>query len=236
MSAIDPETRSPRSAVRYRRATTSNQPVRQSPQPTIQRASLRPRADAAFTDRRVLPDDLDTEEDVQRAPVPFQRKTEPQQAIRRPHPLFLISASMLGCLLLVIGGTSLFNWGTNEFNTLRYGYPRTFQIDAIVGNGDSAQRPTHFLALNLRGVILVEEFPGSDPVKPLTFTITALGAVNDLDPVTLAFINPDHNAYPDLVVTVDGTQNILYNDHGTFRTPTTAEAQQLLQFLQLAGN
>lgn len=104
-------------------------------------------------------------------------------------------------ILLWTGITQVVNWGNNEMNTLKYGEPHTFQIDAIVGHGDSAQRPSHFLALNLRGEVTILEFPAGDPNRARVLATTSvLGSNASQAVVTLAFVDVKHNGRPDLSV------------------------------------
>lgn len=106
-----------------------------------------------------------------------------------------------------------FIWGNNVLNGLRYGYPRTFQMDAVVGHQDSASAPSHFLAINLRGQIEVVEWPGGNPyVGPQFF-----GAGSDLEPVTLRFVDLTGTHLSDMVIEVQGSQIVLSNDQGGFR-------------------
>src|SRR6266487_4661311 len=46
-----------------------------------------------------------------------------------------------------------------------YGYPRTYQTDAVVGHGDSLAHPSHFIAINLDGHLEVIELSGGDPKR-----------------------------------------------------------------------
>ncbi len=52
------------------------------------------------------------------------------------------------------------SWWNMTWNDMHYGRPRTFQIDAVVGQNDSAANPSHFIAMNFKGRIEVIEFPG----------------------------------------------------------------------------
>src|SRR5215469_16870910 len=84
--------------------------------------------------------------------------------------------------------------GTNMKDDLHYGRPRTFQIDAVVGQNDSASNPSHFIALNLNGRIEVIEFPGGDASKARIYLGPQLyGSGQDLIPVTLSFVDVNAN-------------------------------------------
>jgi hypothetical protein len=84
---------------------------------------------------------------------------------RRPkHPLFSLGLGVLsavGLLTLLLGPVG--SWWQTWSDDRTYGSPRTFQIDAVVGHDDSPRHPSHFLALNLHGELIVIELPGGDP-------------------------------------------------------------------------
>ena len=61
-------------------------------------------------------------------------------------------------------------WWQVTRDDLVYGRPRTFQVDAVVGHGDSAAHPSHFLVLNLSRQIEVIEFPGGDSAHAKIYT------------------------------------------------------------------
>ena len=141
---------------------------------------------------------------------------------------------MLLLLAVWIGLTQLATWATATINDLRYGSPRVFQLDAVLGHRDSAAHPTHLLVLNLNGTILLEEFPGGDASKMRSFLLTSLvGSESHLLPVTLRLLpRQDQPGRPDLVVNVGDAISLMINDQGTFRPPTQAERQHLLPLLQ----
>ena len=183
--------------------------------------------------RRHTPDDLDEEQ--QR--LPRQRSVAPAHpaspARRRLHPLFFVGLVLLMTVFLWVGISEALTWGTNEWNTLKYGDPRTFQIDQVVGQGDSALHPSHFLAVNVSGVVTVLEFPAGDPSRARVLATTSItGPGADLEVVILRFIDVNHNGRPDMLVDIGGVQSVLINDGSSFRPPTSSERQQILQDLQ----
>lgn len=74
--------------------------------------------------------------------------------------------SLVATIALLVGISQIVRWGSDEPYPLQYGDPRTFQIDAVVGNGDNAQHPSHFVAINLHGTVTIIEFPAGDPGSP----------------------------------------------------------------------
>lgn len=112
---------------------------------------------------------------------------------------------MLAALVLWLLGSSVVNWGQRVYNDWHYGYPRTFQTDAVVGhNKDSAAHPSHFIAVNLNRQVIVMEIPAGDPSKSISYVapIYISGSGGDLAPVTLEFrdVNGDHK--PDMIIHV----------------------------------
>src|SRR6266851_5752329 len=186
----------PRSALRYRPIDTSLP----GPGPTGVR-QRRSRPDTRTVSAPATPDELDLDEEPRTPrqrrtvpPAPQRKNTAPVRAGRQLHPLFFIGAGLLLVVLLWTGLTHLLAWGTNEYNTIIYGYPRTFQIDAVVGQGDSLQHPSHFIAVNLHGTITIIEFPAGDPNRARELaSSTLLSPDADLAVVTLRFVDLKHN-------------------------------------------
>ena len=223
----------PRSALRHRPIHTDQA----GPAPLTARRS---RPDALASVAKVAPDDLDLEEAEypprRRRLSPAPRQGAAVHPLRRLHPLFWLGMSALVLLLLWWVISQVLVWGTNELNDIRYGRPRTFQIDAVVGQGDDAQHPSHFIALNLHGTITILDFPAGDATKARDFVLTSVvGPDSDLDPVTLKFVDVNQNGKPDMLIDVGNVEAVLVNDQGTFRSPSPAEQQQILQQLRQMG-
>src|SRR5260370_14099871 len=115
----------------------------------------------------------ETEEDkestsgrIPATPHPKQPRMIPtgtkQRGIRRVHPLLYLGIGMIVMLALWTLLTLAVSWGNTTWNDIHYGRPRTFQIDAVVGQNDSAANPSHFIAMNFKRRIEVIEFPGGD--------------------------------------------------------------------------
>jgi len=240
MSVLNPERNNvaPRSALRYR-PIGADQATR--PGPGLTRKPPR-RADARSTTPPVVSDDLDVEEEEERvlpwrrpgAPVPRQAKAPPGRARSRLHPLFFIGVGLLCAILLWIGVTQVIAWGNGVLDLLHYGNPRTYQTDQVVGQGDSLLHPSHFEALNLRGQIVILDFPAGDPARAREFTVSSILGPNAAQVVvTLRFVDVNHTGKPDMVIEAGGAQTFLVNAAGTFRPPTPAEQQQILRALSL---
>lgn len=132
------------------------------------------------------------------------------------HPLLYLGLGMLVMLGLWTAFTSGGTWVQNEDNQLTYGYPRTFQIDAVVGHHDSTRNPSHFLAVNLHGQIIIVEFPGGDASKGKDYFGPELLNDNaDLVPVTLSFQTV--HAKVDMFIHVQGKTITYINTGDGFR-------------------
>jgi hypothetical protein len=136
---------------------------------------------------------------------------------RRPHWLFFVGLAMFAMILSWVVVSAVSSWGQTTLNDLRYGRPRTYQTDAVVGHRDSVQNPSHFIAMNLNRHIIVIEIPGGDVSKSVVYSgPTLLGPGQDLTPVTLSFEDINHDGKPDMIMNVQGSQFIFLNEKGTF--------------------
>ncbi len=119
------------------------------------------------------------------------------------HWLLYVGLGMIAAIALWVLGASALAWGTNQYNNIVYGYPRTFQTNAVVGHNDSPANPSHFIAVNLKGQIIIFELPGGDPSKSTDYIGPDLiGPQDDLLPVTLSFRDVNHDGAPDMIVHV----------------------------------
>ena len=131
----------------------------------------------------------------ERPPVRRERKNV--------HWLLYVGLGMIAALALWALSTAALAWGTNVYNNIVYGYPRTFQTNAVVGHNDSPTNPSHFIAVNLKGQIIIFELPGGDPSKSTDYIGPDLvGPQEDLLPVTLTFQDLNHDGAPDMIVHV----------------------------------
>src|SRR4051794_9531984 len=69
----------------------------------------------------------------------------------------LLAAVAVVALYLVV--STVVSWTQLRLDDMQYGNPRTTHLDAIVGNGDSAAAPTHFIAINLNRQVSIIEIP-----------------------------------------------------------------------------
>jgi hypothetical protein len=242
----------PRSALRYRPSaadvisvdeyiTGGNMPVL-----PVKRASLvrQPQAD----DDAVEQDALEaaqtgrgnaTATRVRRAPTmpkTLPHTPRPRQTTRpraRLHPFVFLGTGMLATLALIAVLSIVTSWFTTTLDDLRYGRPRTFQIDAYVGHNESPGMLSHFLAVNLHGRIEIIELPGGDASHARIYIGPQLyGSGADLIPVTLSFIDVNGDKKPDMIINFQGTQVVFINDQGGYRPLRPEEKEGVERFLQ----
>ena len=138
---------------------------------------------------------------------------------RRRQRLLLvgIGIGMILAVGLVLLGQALIGWVSTTSDDLHYGRPRTFQTDAFVGH-EAGTRPSHFITLNLQGRIEIIELPGGDAAHARIFVGPHLYGQNaDLVPITLQFVDTQHNHHPDMLVVFQGTRLTYRNERGTFQ-------------------
>ena len=127
-------------------------------------------------------------------------------------------------LFLMLAGYIAFNlfgaWWQVHQDDVTYGNPRTFQTDAVVGHADSASHPTHFIAMNLKGQVIVIELPGGDTSKARSYNITTIPDNSSNPPVKVVFQDLTHDGKMDMVVEIGdpGSQVtiFLYNNGSQF--------------------
>jgi hypothetical protein len=147
-------------------------------------------------------------------------RMKPRRPRLRGHPL---SSAILATLAVFVAyqvlGSAVF-WVQLRLDDLRYGYPRSYQVDGYVGFGEANGLPTHFIALNLHRQVMIYAIAGSDPTHVLIIKGPYLFGTNEeYAPVRLRLIDVTGDGYPDLVLDVDH-QHMVYVDEprlGTFR-------------------
>src|SRR5579859_3397722 len=168
--------------------------------------------------------------------IPLSRLTK-KRALGQTHPLVYLGLGMVAMLILWTILSTVFGWFATFSDDIRYGRPRTFQMDAWVGHNEQTGVPTHFIALNLNRHIEIIEIPGGDAAHTRIFSGPQLyGANDDLAPVTVLFadLNGDHR--PDMIVSFSGSHLVFINDGTSFRPLLPSERQQVEQFLQHLGH
>ena len=125
---------------------------------------------------------------------------------------------MILMLMLYIGFTWASNWWTNRQLDATYGFPRTYQVDAVVGhNNDSSVSPSHFIFLNLNGHVEIIELPAGDASKAKIYIGPTLFSDNaPLIPVTGEFKNVDGKE--EMIIHIQN-QEIIYVSDGTMFKP-----------------
>ncbi len=202
----------PRSSLRHRPIASQSSP---------QQTPRVPRASRTQTHTQPVPKPVSTP--IAAMPhIPAWKHVHSTAKLWQPQRLLPgIGIGMLVAILLVVLGQLLIGWLGNTWNTLHYGYPRTYQIDAVVGHHDSTAHPSHFIALNIQGQIEVIEFPGGDASHAKIYLGPhAYGSQADLVPVTLRFIDTQHTHQLDMVIQFQGEQIVFHNADGTFHPPS----------------
>lgn len=133
---------------------------------------------------------------------------------RKSHWMLNLGIGMILMLALYVGFTWVSNWWTNHQLDATYGFPRTYQVDAVVGhNNDSTATPSHFIFLNLNGHVEIIEIPAGDASKAKIYIGPTLFSDNaPLIPVTGEFRNVDGKE--EMIVHIQN-QEIIYVSDGT---------------------
>jgi hypothetical protein len=141
------------------------------------------------------------------------------------------AAALTYLLLLVLGYlllTPAFAWGQRRLDDMRYGFPRTTQLDGLVGHDEAGGEPTHLMALNLRGQVSILELPGGDPAKARAIVGPYLvGADGPYVVPRMALEDVSGDGQVDLLLQVREEIVVYINESGTFRLITPAERARL---------
>jgi len=156
---------------------------------------------------------------IQPAPAP---STAAKRGSRNVHWMLYVGIGMIAALALWVTASSLLAWGTSKYNDIIYGYPRTSQKDAVVGhNGDSPTHPSHFVALNLHGQVIVIELPAGDPTKSIDYIgPNLIGTGDDQIPVTLAFSDVNQDGKVDMIIHIQDKEVYFCNNGKKFASCT----------------
>ena len=196
--------RMPSSTRRYKSYDQGAGPLSTSGDPVIERRS--------FLQRRASRQGQGV---TSKAVVPSSQlyRTEQVAVRRRPPAMLMLGAATAVILIMLI--SALVSWWQGVMDNVHYGYPRTSQLDAVVGHNDSETNETHFIFLNLHGHIEIIEIPGGDTAHPRIYTgPTLVGAGQDLVPVTGEI--RDEDGRHDLIVHIQNQQIVYINDGNTF--------------------
>ncbi|HZO74582.1 MAG TPA: hypothetical protein VFB60_20425 [Ktedonobacteraceae bacterium] len=166
-----------------------------------------------------------------RPKISLSKQTWPQA-----HPLLYLGLGMLAMMTLWVTLSAAFGWFGTMLDDMRYGRPRTFQTDAWVGHNEQSGIPSHFIAINLNRHIEVIEISGGDAAHTHIYVGPQLYGPNDaLVPVTLSFVDVNHDHLPDMIINLQGSRIVFINAQGGFRPLLPSERPQVLQFLQHLG-
>lgn len=120
------------------------------------------------------------------------------------------------------------SWAQGKADDLRYGTPRTFHMDAVVGHNDGAGTPTHLIAMNLNRQVIVLELPGGDAAQIRTLTGPYLfGANEDKTPVLMRLEDLNRDGSNDLIVTIKNEEIVYLNRDGEFKLMSPEERAQI---------
>jgi hypothetical protein len=138
---------------------------------------------------------------------------EPPPKKRNAHWSLILGIGMILMLLLWVGLNWVSNWWTLHQLDATYGFPRTYQVDAVVYPGDSAEHPSHYVFLNLNGMVLIIEIPSSDPAHSRIYKGPTLFSDNAaLIPITGEF--KEVGGKVEMIVHIQD-QRIIYLNDGT---------------------
>jgi len=134
----------------------------------------------------------------------------------------VILLTMGGCgLLLLLLQLVIIPWWQGITDQWEYGTSRTFQLDGVVGHQDSTAHPTHFLAFDLHGRVIVIEIPGGDTTKTRIYAGGALIGSGDKEHrvITLEIRDVNADGKPDLIIHIEGvtTAQVMYNNGTAFQ-------------------
>ncbi|GCE49642.1 hypothetical protein EI42_02056 [Thermosporothrix hazakensis] len=221
----------PRSLVRHRPIFGKRGPTTTDTTPSVQRASRPPAVDTT--------DDVTEWTQAQSTEAPgiagrFLRRFDlRRRAIARKsekgsgHSLLYLGLGMLVMLALSLLLAPIVSWINVTLDDIQYGRPRTFQIDALVGHSEQNGIPSHFIAINHNRRIQIIEFPGGDSSKPKVYMGPQLYGENDeLIPVTLRFVDVNHDRKPDMIVLFRESRFVYLNENGGFRLLQPSEQQK----------
>ena len=151
--------------------------------------------------------------------------------------LAIAAGAMIGLLGLYVTASAAINWVQVKADDMQYGRPRTMQVDAYVGHGETEGVPSHFIAMNLNRRVTILEMPGGDSTQAKAIVGPYLfGQGEDLTPVQLSAQDVNADGKADLLVTIKKEQLIYVNDGAGFNLMTPEEQAALIQAQRQAQN
>ncbi len=156
-------------------------------------------------------------------PPPEQYTQEEQEIIpqrRKTHFLVWVGIALLLMIFGWITLSALGAWVQAKQDDLVYGTTRHFTTDAVVGHHDSSSSPSHFIAENNSGNIIVIELPGGDSSKAKIYPITEVIGNQGNPPVRLVFQDVNRDRKLDMIVQIGDPGNavtiMLFNNGAQF--------------------
>ncbi|GHO43498.1 hypothetical protein [Ktedonospora formicarum] len=161
-----------------------------------------------------------------------KKSKEPRRIANPKQNVHILVYVGVGLVVMVIGWmalTLLSNWWLVAQDDWRYGRPRTYQADEVVGhNNDSETLKSHFIALNMNRHVEIIECPAGDCSKAKIYVGPDLiGPNQDLTPVTLSFQDVNGDKSLDMIVHIQDTRIVFINDNGAFRNQKPNEKVNL---------
>lgn len=188
--------------------------VRQSPDFPIRRTTQAMMTPVPPRRQKLMTRQLQARPTRKIAPEPAPSKVH---NLKNMHWLFLIGLGMMAALILWIIGSAVLAWGIQRYNDFRYGNPRTYQVDQVVGQGgDSPAHPSHFIAINENHQAIIIELRANDPAKAITYT-TAIYNDNGEAPITLEFRDVTGDGKIDMIIHIHSLsqeQVAVFINHG----------------------
>lgn len=144
------------------------------------------------------------------------------------HTVVYVITTLLALLAIYAIIGHVVTWGREQIDDMRYGTPRTFHVDEVVGHGDGAGIPSHFIAMNLNRQVVVLEIPGGDASQTRTLTGPYLfGAGEDKTPVLLSFEDINKDGTRDMIVNVKNEALVYLNRDGQFQPLSSEERARI---------
>ncbi len=153
--------------------------------------------------------------DYQQLQPPHQSYSDENEQLlskqyRRFQPLFWMGVFGVFLILGWIGLNFVTSWFQGVQNDWTYGKDRHFEINAVVGHGDSATDPSHFTAENNNGQIIVIELPGGNVNKAKIYQIETIPGNAANPPVKLSFQDLNGDGKPDMLIQIGEGSVVLY--------------------------